>query len=246
MTQTFRDDPERDYRRRYRLPDQFVWDVAAWPRIDFDGYVALALALLPEPPARVLDVGCGPGAGSSRLVDRGYAVTGVDYNDRAVGFARLMVEGASFVTGDVRALGEVEGLEEAYDAAWCIEVLEHVPPEDRQAVIGGIAGRLRAGGALVLTTPSPRMHGNTWDYPRSSLERLRGILELEGLRVAQVRFQHHLTPWFSPAVWRLVSNRAYDLRAARRLLRWAFLRRWNEVRDEAHAGRFVICAERVA
>ena len=71
----FVDDPSRDYRRRYRLPDPFVWDVADWPRIDFDGYTRLALDALPDPPARVLDVGCGPGAGAARLVERGYAVS---------------------------------------------------------------------------------------------------------------------------------------------------------------------------
>jgi 2-polyprenyl-3-methyl-5-hydroxy-6-metoxy-1,4-benzoquinol methylase len=243
---TFRDDPARDYRRRYWLPDQFVWDVADWPRIDFDGYVEMALGLLPEPPARVLDVGCGPGAGSERLARRGYDVTGVDYNDRAVAFARLMVEDATFVAGDVRALAEVPGLARDYDAAWCIEVFEHVPPEHRPAVVAGIAGRLRTGGVLVLTTPSPRMHGNVWDYPRASLDGLRAILEHEGLRVTRVRFQHRITPWFSPAAWRLVSNRFYDLRAGRHLLRRMFLRRWNEAPDEAGAGRFVIRAERAA
>ena len=240
----FVDEPSKDYRRRYRLPDQFVWDVADWPRIDFDGYIRLALDALPDPPARVLDVGCGPGAGAARLVERGYEVTGVDYNDRAIGFARLMVERATFVTGDIRALGGVKGLGDAYDAAWCIEVLEHVPPQHRRDVLGGVGGLLRTGGILVLTTPTPLMHGNVWDYPRATLHELRSDLAAAGFATIDVSFQHRLTTLFSPRVWRLVSNRAYDVRVVRRLLRWLFLRRWNAVSDDRSAGRYVIRATR--
>ena len=242
----FVDDPAKDYRRRYRLPDQFVWDVADWPRIDFDGYTALALDLLPEPPGRVLDVGSGPGAGAARLVERGYDVTGVDYNERAVGFARLMVEPATFVLGDIRALDEVDELGGGFDAAWCIEVLEHIPPRYRREVLAGTGRRLRPGGTFVLTTPTPRMHGNVWGYPRAILADLIADLDASGFGSIDVRYQHRLGTLFSPNVWRLISNGAYDVRAARRLLRRLFLRRWNAVAVEGPAGRYVIRAVRGA
>jgi 2-polyprenyl-3-methyl-5-hydroxy-6-metoxy-1,4-benzoquinol methylase len=243
---TFDDDPARDYRRRYLLPDQFLWDEAAWPRIDFDGYVGIAAELLPEPPGEVLDVGCGPGAGSARLAALGYRVSGVDYNARAVAFARLMVPGATFVEGDIRALGDLGGLEGVFEAAWCVEVLEHVPPKDRRAVFVGIARRLTPGGVLVITTPAPRMYPNPWDYPRAGLADLRSLLEEAGFRVTDVRFQHRLTPWFSPRAWKLLSNRLYDLRFARMALRRLFLRKWNVATTEMNAGRYVIRAKRVS
>lgn len=243
-TRGWRDDPEKDYRRRYELPDQFVWDEAAWPRIDFDGYTEVALGLMPPPPARVLDVGCGPGAGAARLLERGYAVTGVDFSDRAVGFAGLMVPGATFMEADIRGLADVEGLGAPFDVAWCIEVLEHVPPEDRDTMLRGIHDRLRPGGVLVLTTPNPRMHRNRWDYRRADLSELRTLLRDAGLKVVEVRFQHRLTPFFSPGAWRLLSNRIYDLPAGRRVMRRLFLKRWNVVDDEQHSGRYAIRAER--
>lgn len=238
------DDPAKDYRRRYELPDQFVWDEAAWPRIDFDGYTEVALNLLPPPPARVLDVGCGPGAGAARLLEHGYDVTGVDFSDRAVGFAKLMVPAGTFVEADIRGLGQIEGLGAPFDAVWCIEVLEHVPPEDRDAMLSGIRDMLRPGGSLVLTTPNPRMHGNPWDYRRADLSELRGLLAGAGLQVVDVRFQHRITPFFSRGVWRLLSNGVYDLRAVRHAMRRWFLKRWNVVRDERRAGRYVIRADR--
>jgi 2-polyprenyl-3-methyl-5-hydroxy-6-metoxy-1,4-benzoquinol methylase len=240
----FHDDPARDYRLRYRLPDQFVWDEAAWPRIDFDGYMEMAIELLPPAPVRVLDVGCGPGAGAARLVQRGYEVTGVDFNERAIAFGRLMVAGATFLAGDIRDLAHVDGLGEGYDAAWCVEVLEHVPPADRSAVFEGIAALLRPGGVLVLTTPSPLMHTNAWDYRRADLRELREAMAAAGLHTTEVRYQHRMTSWFSRGAWRLLTNGVYDLRAVRRLMRRLFLRRWNVVTDPGRAGRFVIRAER--
>lgn len=235
-----RDDPAKDYRRRYDLPDQFVWDEADWARIDFDGYTAMALELLPSPPARVLDVGCGPGFTARRLLECGYEVTGVDYNARAVAFAGLLVPGASFVQGDVRDLSELEALSSGFDAAVCIEVMEHVPPRDRSAVIGGIGPLLGPSGTLVLTTPSKRMPANPWDYERADLRDLERLLDERGFEVVTVRFQHRLTPWFDPRMWRLFSNGVVDVHALRKLLRRRFLARWNVVENEARAGRYVI------
>lgn len=235
------DDPEKDYRRRYELPDQFVWDEAAWPRIDFDGYTSIALGLLPGPPGRVLDVGCGPGLTARRLVEAGYEVTGVDYNTRAVAFAGLLVPGATFVEGDIRELERLD-IPAGYDAAVCIEVMEHVHPQGRPPVIEGIRSLLSDDGVLVLTTPSPRMRINRWDYERASLPELRALLERSGFAVEEIRFQHLLTPWFHPRLWRLWSNRIYDVRAVRMGMRRRFLARWNAVDDESRAGRYVIAA----
>jgi SAM-dependent methyltransferase len=247
MSETTRrlwDDPQRDYRARYRLPDQFTWDVAAWPRIDFDGYTAMAFDLLPSAPARVLDVGCGPGAGSVRLVEAGYDVTGVDYNDRAVAYARILAEGGRFLQGDIRALGEVTDLGDGFDAAVCIEVLEHVPPEFRDLVFHGVHAVLRPGGVFILTTPAPRMSSNAWDYRRAARQELERALADAGFELTTVRWQHRLGTAFDPRVWRLLTNRWYDLRAARHLLRRIFLTRWNAVADERRAGRYVIAARR--
>jgi SAM-dependent methyltransferase len=238
------EDPSKDYRRRYQVPDQFIWDEAAWARIDFDGYTAMALDLLPRPPARVIDVGCGPGLTSRRLLERGYEVTGVDYNERAVGFAKILVPGASFLCGDVRTLTRTDGIGSGYDAAICVEVLEHVPPTDRAAVIGGIGAVIARGGTLVVTTPSERLAANPWDYERPGLPELRSALHAGGFELVGVRYQHRLTPLFHPSIWRLFSNDSYDIRAIRRLLRRVFLARWNEVREEADAGRYVIAARR--
>jgi SAM-dependent methyltransferase len=231
----------RDYRRRYELPDQFVWDEAAWPRIDFDGYTSLAFGLLPPAPARVLDVGCGPGFGSSRLLERGYDVVGVDFSERAIGFARILVPGAPFVCADIRELG-ADSVGPAFDAAVCIEVLEHVPPDDRHRTLEGVYRVLAPGGTFVLTTPTPHMWPNAWDYRRPELDEIRASMVASGFAGVEIRYQHRLTRSFSPLSWRAISNRWYDLPAVRKMLRRLFLARWNQADGYSGAGRYVIRA----
>lgn len=240
----FRDDPRRDYRARYQLPDQFIWEEASWPRIDFEGYTRMALELLPEVPGRVLDVGCGPGAVSSLMIDRGYEVVGVDYSERAIAFARTLVPDASFHVADVRDLGALEP-GSSFGAATCIEVLEHVPPSDRINVFEGVAHLLSPGGVFVITSPTSAMSANRWDYERPSLSELTRLLGDTGFRVDAIRFQHRLLTAFDPRSWRVISNRFVDLPPARRVIRWVFLSRWNEVGEQRRAGRLVLRARRV-
>lgn len=49
---------------------------------------ALLVSLLPRPPARVVDLGCGTGSLSLLLAGEGYAVTGVDFSHAMVRRAR--------------------------------------------------------------------------------------------------------------------------------------------------------------
>ncbi|HXF63693.1 MAG TPA: class I SAM-dependent methyltransferase, partial [Caldilineaceae bacterium] len=158
----FWDDPNRDFRQRYLLPEQFVWNINSLPRIDFDGYTSVVLDLLPPPPAVILDAGCGPGLGTKLLVERGYKVTGIDYSERGIGFARLMVPQAEFVHTDVRQLESQQQLHGQFDAAIHVEVIEHIPPEYHTQVLTGIRYTLRPAGSLVLTVPSVNMPLNKW------------------------------------------------------------------------------------
>ncbi len=63
--------------------------------------------LLQGRPARVLDLGCGPGLYASRLARRGHACTGIDYSPAAIAYAREQSENegldCSYVEDDLRA-----------------------------------------------------------------------------------------------------------------------------------------------
>ena len=104
-----------------------------------------------------------------------------------------------------------------------IEVLEHVPPEFRGMVFEGVASMLRPGGVFVMTTPTPAMSLNAWDYPRPSSHDLEELLRQAGFSELETRFQHRLGTAFDPRIWRLISNRWFDLRFARHAIRRRFL-----------------------
>lgn len=59
-------------------------------------------SILAQRPARVLDLGCGPGLYAERLVRLGHEVVGVDISPASIAHAREHVCEATFVEGDIR------------------------------------------------------------------------------------------------------------------------------------------------
>lgn len=60
----------------------------------------LLLEVLPSPPARVADLGCGTGTLTRLLTDEGYTVDGLDFSPEMIRLARAKVPEAQFVVGD--------------------------------------------------------------------------------------------------------------------------------------------------
>lgn len=59
----------------YKNPDLVaIYDALNASRLDFGFYQTK----LPNPPARILDIGCGTGSFACDLAAKGYSVTGVD------------------------------------------------------------------------------------------------------------------------------------------------------------------------
>ena len=117
---------------------------------------------LPEPPARVLDVGAGQGTQSIRLARVGHQVLAVepDPQMRAAFQATLSAELAevqdrvTMRAGSVMDLATVTG-GEVYDAVLLLGVLMYLPAS--QPVIAGLAAHVAPGGflaAAVRTTTS--------------------------------------------------------------------------------------------
>jgi SAM-dependent methyltransferase len=66
---------------------------------------ALCTGFFPEPPARVLDLGCGSGRHSLCFANRGYDTLGIDLSDASLTRARkLSVQNLDFLRGDMRDL----------------------------------------------------------------------------------------------------------------------------------------------
>lgn len=110
-------------------------------------------ALLPRPPARLLDAGCGPGLYASRLAAAGYDVTGVDVNAAALRHARATAPPRS--RGALRyRRAELLAMPEPatpYDAALLIYyMLEAFPEKEQPRVLKQVASTLRPGATAIV------------------------------------------------------------------------------------------------
>ncbi|HEX3604700.1 MAG TPA: class I SAM-dependent methyltransferase [Candidatus Dormibacteraeota bacterium] len=107
-----------------------------------------ALRLLPPGATRVLDCGCAFGFLTRRLARRHPEVAGIDLDPGYVARARHAVPAADIRLGPVSRLPWPDG---HFDAAVCLDVLEHCP--DPEAAAAELARVLRPGATLVASVP---------------------------------------------------------------------------------------------
>lgn len=105
----------------------------------------LLLDVLPAPPGRVADLGCGTGTLTRLLTDEGYAVDGIDFSAEMIRRARAKVPAAVFRVGDA---SEPELDAGGYDVVLSRHVLWAMP--DPAAAFARWVELLRPGGVVVL------------------------------------------------------------------------------------------------
>ncbi len=117
--------------------------------------------LLPTPPAKLLDLGCGTGWTSCLLALRGYQVTGQDIAEDMIQHAernkeRYQAQTANFVACDYEAMG----FEEEFDCALFFDSLHHSTSEDD--ALQTVFRALKSGGVCVTSEPG-RGHARSAD-----------------------------------------------------------------------------------
>jgi SAM-dependent methyltransferase len=142
----------------------------------------------------VLDVGCGTGETDRFLAPDIGSLHGADISARSIERARERNPGVDYRAYDGGALpfGEDE-----FDLSFSINVLHHVEPEDRAAVVGELARVVRPGGLVAIAEHNPlnpltrrAVRGCSFDVgvqllPRTELE---GLLSGAGLDVVEHRY----------------------------------------------------------
>jgi SAM-dependent methyltransferase len=132
------------YTSRYSERDRL--DHRPQGRIERIRTLELLAGLLPEPPARVLDVGGGPGAYARPLTEAGFRVRLVDLVPEHVNQARQGTPPVEAVVGDARALGEPD---DTYDATLLLGPLYHLLDQaDRVQALREAARVTRPGGVV--------------------------------------------------------------------------------------------------
>ncbi|HUZ68077.1 MAG TPA: class I SAM-dependent methyltransferase [Candidatus Saccharimonadales bacterium] len=142
--------------------------------------------LIPAPPSRILDAGCGPGLYAVELARLGHRVTGVDVSAPALRHARSLVRdakpsgSAAFLRADLRDVALAPG---TFDAALLVYyVIEAFPRAIQPLVLTRLANALGSDGVLIaemrLRPQQPPGRLEWWDAVPSSLLSDRGHLLL--------------------------------------------------------------------
>ena len=170
---------------------------------DIDRFVA-TVARLPQPPASVLDLGCGTGVLVDVLGELGYITLGIDTDETA-----MAAMAQPHLVGDIAAL-PVE--DRAYDVVVLNEVIEHLPVE---AYRRGIAEAARvARHRIIVTVPNAEslesastrcrqcgcvfsIHGHVRRFDRDAMAGLFPGYELSSIgTVGPYKLRHRTVEWF--------------------------------------------------
>lgn len=99
-------------------------------------------------PARLLDIGCGPGWEIATFREHGHDVLGIDLTHEFLPMARQRAPQASFAQMDMRTLGVAAGV---FDGVWACASLLHVPRKEAGPTLAEFHRALHSEGILHLS-----------------------------------------------------------------------------------------------
>jgi len=111
--------------------------------------------------ARVLDLGCGAGIPSTRLLARRFEVLGVDISEAQIELARKNVPEATFVRDDFSDLAFPD---ESFDGITAFYSISHVPRDEHACLFARAAGWLKPGGLFLATLGADESPGWTGEW----------------------------------------------------------------------------------
>ncbi len=126
----------------YEKPDTAIWTMDEPPRL-----LRAAIEDKKIAPGKVLDVACGEGAFSVYLAQRGFRVTGIDFSEKAVEYARARAEREQL---DIRFLvmdaTKLDDLPETFDFVFEWALIHHLEESMLGPYIESVARKVNSGG----------------------------------------------------------------------------------------------------
>jgi len=115
-------------------------------------HAAVAEACTQEPDSRVLEIGCGTGTVTSRLLDRGARVVALDQSPEMLEQARIRIgdRAEGRITWHESTASEIEALgDERFDAVVLCLCLSEMSRDERRFVLSAAGRCIAPGGRLV-------------------------------------------------------------------------------------------------
>lgn len=101
--------------------------------------------------SRILEAGCGAGVLAAKLIQRGYAVWGIDLAKPMIRYARQLSESAPFGVGDIE---HIPFPDNTFDVVVSLGVIEYLESDER--ALREVWRVLRPGGRAVIAIPNGR------------------------------------------------------------------------------------------
>lgn len=119
-----------------------------------------------KPEAHLLDLGCGPGLYASIFRDKGYFVTGIDFNKASIEYARKQHQDIQYIEGDYIKNYPV-GKYDTVIMIYC-DLGTH-SDADRDMLLRNIYDSLEEGGVFIFDVftdalANDKKEGKNWDY----------------------------------------------------------------------------------
>ena len=185
----------------------------------YNKQLTIARYLAPDGGDLILDVGCGSGVVSNFLAQSGAEVIGIDGNEGAVSFARQTFH-APNVSFQLGPIDHHFSTDRPVDKIYCLELIEHIYPDQATKMLHVFHSHLKAGGRVFLTTPNyrspwpaiewlmdrfrlaPKMsgHQHVAKYHRRTLA---GLCRSAGFTIERIATTCFLSPWLAAISWRL-------------------------------------------
>ncbi len=188
----------------------------------------------------VLDAGCGDGWYASRILKTGAKqVLGVDYSERAVAFAQLILPDAKFYASSITELPFADG---SVDSIYCFQVLEHLPPETLKQAVSEFSRVLARHGSLVVSVPSTVRLKSPAHFQHFTPDSITAALDSH-FQVERLIGQEKRT-FLLERLERLCKNSLWSLpRLASTINQGLFLQRWNETSPAEGQNIVAICSK---
>jgi SAM-dependent methyltransferase len=131
------------------------------------------MLLLPTPPAKLLDLGCGTGWTSLSFARRGYDVTGQDISETAIQYANKImdhekIDHLRFIVGDYEDMN----FDNEFDCAVFFDSLHHA--DNEEDAIRMVYRALKPGGICITSEPGI---GHGTSKTSREVARLYGVTE---------------------------------------------------------------------